>query len=77
MCQRQTIYLWSKKTEIIESTICEIKKVICHYDGPVLITKRGNLKLGKITIQRKGGNGGGKSAQMLQFKFPPMDILQL
>ncbi|MCE2498670.1 MAG: hypothetical protein J4F28_06760 [Nitrosopumilaceae archaeon] len=38
------------------------------------ITQRGNLKLGKITIQRKGGDAGQDTAQMLQFKFSPKDL---
>lgn len=43
--------------------------------GPIEITTRGSIKLGKITIQRKGGDGGRKTAQMLQFKINPADIL--
>lgn len=60
-----------------ESTITKIENVISHYDGSTEITKRGNLKLGKITVQRKGGNGGGVTAQMLQFKFSPKEVLLL
>lgn len=37
----------------------------------VVISKKGNIKIGKITMQRKGGDGGRKSAQMLQFKINP------
>ncbi len=44
-------------------------------DGPVVITKQGNLKIGKITMQRKGGDGGRESAKMLQFKINPALIL--
>ena len=62
---------------IEESTITKIENVISHYDGSVEITKRGNLKLGKITVQRKGGNGGSITAQMLQFKFSPKEVLLL
>lgn len=64
-------------SKIIETGITSIKNVISHYDGLTEITKRGNLKLGKITVQRKGGNGGGVTAQMLQFKFSPKEILLL
>jgi len=35
----------------------------------VVISKKGNIRIGKITMQRKGGDGGRKSAQMLQFKI--------
>ena len=63
--------------KITESGLVRTEKAIQHYGGNVSITKRGNLKLGKITVQRKGGNGGGITAQMLQFKFSPKDILNL
>ena len=38
-------------------------------NGKVEITKQGNIKIGRITMQRKGGDGGRKTAQMLQFKL--------
>lgn len=37
-------------------------------------TKKGNLKIGKVTMQRKGGDAGRKTANMLQFKLDPMEI---
>ena len=40
-------------------------------EGSVEITKQGSLKIGKITMQRKGGDAGRKTAQMLQFKINP------
>lgn len=40
-------------------------------NGEVEITKQGSIKIGKITIQRKGGDGGRKTAQILQFKINP------
>ena len=39
--------------------------------GEVLLTKKGNLVIGKVKIQRKGGDGGKDTANMLQFKFDP------
>lgn len=39
--------------------------------GKVEITKKGSLKIGEITMQRKGGDGGRDSANMLQFKINP------
>lgn len=39
--------------------------------GNVEITDRGSLKIGKITMQRKGGDAGRESAKMLQFKINP------
>lgn len=40
-------------------------------EGPVVITRAGNLKIGRITMQRKGGDGGRDTARMLQFKINP------
>ena len=43
-------------------------------NGEVEITKRGNFKIGRVTMQRKGGDNGRKTAQMLQFKINPADL---
>ena len=43
--------------------------------GLVQITPRGSLKIGKITMQRKGGDNGRESANMLQFKMDPCIFL--
>jgi hypothetical protein len=40
-------------------------------EGKVELTRNGNLKIGRITMQRKGGDGGRESAKMLQFKINP------
>jgi hypothetical protein len=51
---------------------------INHYSkGDAQITSRGNFHVGKVGIQRKGGDGGRKTAQMLQFKIDPTDIFDL
>ncbi len=44
-------------------------------NGEVLITPRGSFKIGQITVQRKGGDGGQESANMLQFKINPAELL--
>ena len=44
--------------------------------GKVEITSRGNLKIGRITMQRKGGDGGRDTAKMLQFKINPALLMQ-
>lgn len=41
-------------------------------DGPVAITSRGSLRIGKIGMQRKGGDNGRDSSKMLQFKINPV-----
>ena len=40
--------------------------------GNVRITSKGNLKIGEIGMQRKGGDGGRSTANMLQFKINPL-----
>ncbi|HQU93166.1 MAG TPA: hypothetical protein PLK77_12755, partial [Pyrinomonadaceae bacterium] len=40
-------------------------------EGKVEITRAGNLKIGRVTMQRKGGDGGRETAKMLQFKINP------
>jgi hypothetical protein len=40
-------------------------------DGKIELTTGGNLKIGKITVQRKGGDAGRDTAKMLQFKINP------
>jgi len=53
-------------------TLEHIEDVIDFYAfGDVEITKRGSLKIGAITMQRKGGDGGRETAKMLQFKLNP------
>jgi len=44
--------------------------------GDVIVTDRGSLRIGKITMQRKGGDGGRESAKMLQFKINPCILFE-
>ncbi len=44
--------------------------------GDVRMTKEGSLKIGKIGMQRKGGDGGRDSAKMLQFKINPVELFE-
>ncbi len=46
-------------------------------NGKIEITDRGNFKIGKITMQRKGGDGGRDTAKMLQFKINPAELFDL
>jgi hypothetical protein len=43
-------------------------------EGKVEITRAGNLKIGRITMQRKGGDAGRETAKMLQFKINPVHL---
>lgn len=40
--------------------------------GPISITSQGSLKIGTVTMQRKGGDNGRLTANMLQFKANPL-----
>jgi len=44
--------------------------------GEVRMTKDGNLKIGKIGMQRKGGDNGRPAANMLQFKINPLELFK-
>jgi hypothetical protein len=46
-------------------------------NGPIVITKQGNFKIGRITMQRKGGDGGRHTAKMLQFKINPAELFDI
>lgn len=43
-------------------------------NGNIEISPRGSVKIGKITIQRKGGDNGRDTANMLQFKINPTEL---
>ncbi|WP_033794727.1 type II R-M system restriction endonuclease, partial [Helicobacter pylori] len=51
----------------MEWALKNINEVMQYYfdDGSVEISKKGSLKIGRITIQRKGGDNGRESANML------------
>ncbi len=42
--------------------------------GEVRIANQGSLKIGKIGMQRKGGDNGRDTAKMLQFKINPVEL---
>lgn len=54
----------------ILKTINEAMNVFA--DGPVAITNQGSLRIGRIGMQRKGGDNGRDSSKMLQFKINPV-----
>ena len=67
-----------KATSNTRWALKRIDEVIKYYSaGPVVITSGGNLKIGSITMQRKGGDGGRDTAKMLQFKISPNLLLYL
>lgn len=46
----------------------------CFSHGDVVLTRAGNLKIGRIGMQRKGGDNGRETARMLQFKINPVQL---
>ncbi|MBL8005028.1 MAG: type II restriction endonuclease [Candidatus Kapabacteria bacterium] len=40
----------------------------------IVFTPRGSIRIGKITVQRKGGDNGRSTANMLQFKIDPTSL---
>lgn len=52
-----------------------INVALQHYSqGDVIISPRGSIKIGKVTVQRKGGDNGRITANMLQFKLDPTEL---
>lgn len=67
------IHRHKKTKKIINNCIKPMNKVMSFFgSGSIDITSRGSLKIGKITMQRKGGDGGKDTAKMLQFKINPV-----
>jgi len=62
------------KSEDYKWVLLAVNEAISIYAGDCKadITKQGNIRLGNITLQRKGGDNGAPSANMLQFKADPM-----
>lgn len=73
------VYRKLSSGEILDSWVLKaINEVINFYgQGEVLLTKKGNLKIGQVVIQRKGGDAGKDTANMLQFKFDPCLLFEI
>ncbi|PAF47822.1 type II restriction endonuclease [Helicobacter sp. 12S02634-8] len=55
-----------------------INEVLNYYGkGDVAISPKGSLNIGRITMQRKGGDNGRETAQMLQFKIDPTKLFDI
>lgn len=78
-CAEWILVVQKSKEGNIKWKLENINNVINYYfsDGKVQITKRGSMKIGKITIQRKGGDNGRETANMLQFKLDPTEIFNI
>ncbi len=52
-----------------------INEVLHHYsDGDVKVSAKGSITLGRVMVQRKGGDRGRDTAKMLQFKLDPTTL---
>ncbi len=61
---------------LVDWALEPINYVLNYYgNGPVTITSRGSITIGNITIQRKGGDNGRPTANMLQFKINPVELI--
>lgn len=70
---------WVLVAQKIESNarwvLKNINEALQHYStGEVCMSPRGSICIGKVTIQRKGGDGGRPTANMLQFKLDPTEL---
>jgi len=61
------------KVEWVLKTINEAMNVFGN--GEVVFSPRGSLDIGLIGMQRKGGDGGRPTANMLQFKINPVNLM--
>jgi hypothetical protein len=57
--------------------LADINKALNIFgEGEVEISPRGSLSIGRITLQRKGGDSGRPTGNMLQFKIRPCDLFR-
>ena len=65
-----------KNGTITKWVLKEIDFVLSKYsEGDVVISPRKSLNIGRVSVQRKGGDNGRETAKMLQFKFNPLDLI--
>lgn len=69
-------FLVTRKNEDRVDWILKDINFVCNFfsKGPVQVTARGNLKIGKMTVQRKGGTPDPES---LQFKLNPLELFNI
>jgi hypothetical protein len=71
--------LVAQKTEKNARWVLKSMNFCMNYfgNGNIEITSGGNFKIGKITMQRKGGDSGRNTANMLQFKINPAELFDV
>lgn len=59
-------------------TLKPINIVVNYFgNGDIVATQRGCIHIGRITVQRKGGDAGRPTANMLQFKIDPTGLFDI
>jgi hypothetical protein len=72
------ILVIQKTSKLFRWTLKNINEVLQHYSQTkVVVSPKGSINFGKIGIQRKGGDGGADSANMLQFKLDPTELFEI
>lgn len=67
-----------KVTQNSRWVLKNINEAIQHYSiGPVEMSPRGSINIGKVGVQRKGGDNGRDTANMLQFKLDPTELFDI
>lgn len=67
-----------RKTSLYEWVLKPIWEVMNYYgNGEIKISPRWSINIWRITVQRKWWDGWRDSANMLQFKIDPTEIMQL
>ena len=68
---------YSKDEDETTWVLADINKALNIFgEGEVEISPRGSLSIGRVTLQRKGGDGGRETGNMLQFKIRPCDLFR-
>ena len=68
---------YDKRKDETSWVLADINKAMSIFgEGEVKISPRGSISIGRITLQRKGGDGGRETGKMLQFKIKPCDLFK-
>ena len=69
--------MYDKKYHTTTFTLKDINTAMNFFgSGDVTISPKGSIYIGRVTMMRKGGDAGRKTAQMLQFKINPCELFQ-
>ena len=71
------VTMYDKKYHTTTFTLKDINTAMNFFgSGDVTISPKGSIYIGRVTMMRKGGDAGRKTAQMLQFKINPCELFQ-